>query len=56
MDPFKTVDQKYVVCLDTMGQDRKFTDEQKRFALQTVNRYIACWEAEEKAALEADRE
>ena len=34
--PFKTEEKKYVVCLDTMGQDREFTDEEKRFALRTV--------------------
>ena len=34
--PYKTEDKKYVVCLDTMGQDREFTIEEKRFALNTV--------------------
>ena len=29
--PYKTEEKKYVVCLDTMGQDREFTDEEKRF-------------------------
>ena len=25
LDPFQSVEEKYVVCLDTMGQDREFT-------------------------------
>jgi len=25
--PFKTKTMQYVVCLNTMGQDRKFTEE-----------------------------
>ena len=34
--PFRTVEEKFVVGLDTMGQDRQFTVEQKRLALETV--------------------
>lgn len=47
---------KYVVCLDTMGQDREITESQKRFALETVERYIKIWEQEERVALAADRD
>jgi hypothetical protein len=38
-----------------MGQDREFTDEEKRFALNTVKSYIEIWELEEVTALTADR-
>lgn len=31
--PFISTEEKWVVCLDTMGQDRQFTDDQKRFTL-----------------------
>ena len=34
--PFKTFKEEYIICLDTLGQDRQFTDEEKRFALETV--------------------
>ena len=54
--PYKTEDKKYVVCLDTMGQDREFTDDEKRFALNTVKEYIQIWEQEERDALTADRD
>lgn len=39
-----------------MGQDRELTDEQKEFALTTVERFIEIWEAEERSALQADRD
>ena len=39
-----------------MGQDREFTIEEKRFALNTVKQYIAIWEKEERDALTADRD
>ena len=31
--PFDTVEEQYVVCFDTMGQDREFTIVEKKFAL-----------------------
>ena len=51
MTPNLTQDEKYVVCLDTMGQDRELTDEQKEFALTTVERFIEIWEKAEDNAL-----
>lgn len=39
-----------------MGQDRELTDEQKEFALTTVERFIQIWEEEERVALAADRD
>ena len=31
---FNTQKIQYVVCLNTMGQDRKFTEDEKKFALE----------------------
>ena len=45
LDDFITREEKYVVCIDTMGQDRELNDEQKRFALKTVDDFIGEWEA-----------
>jgi hypothetical protein len=42
------------VCLNTLGQDREFTDEEKKFALRTVRDYIGAWERVEKQNLEQD--
>lgn len=33
---FKTRKEQFVVCLNTMGQDRDFTDDEKKFALKSV--------------------
>ena len=54
--PFRTVQKEYVLCLDTMGQEREFTDQEKRFALETVQRYIQLWEKCEQETLIADRD
>jgi hypothetical protein len=41
---FTSVEEKYVVMLDTLGQDRQFTSEQKRFVLNTITRFGWIWE------------
>jgi len=53
---FMSSEQKYVVCLDTLGQDRPFTDDQKRFVLKCVQKFKENWERAEKAALVQDRD
>ncbi len=50
-----TKPRKFVVCLDTLGQDRTFTDEQRRFALETVKNFAAIWERREGENLTKDR-
>lgn len=44
-----------MIGLDTMGQDREFTKEEKRFALKTVMDFSQIWEAREKENLTKDR-
>lgn len=39
-----------------MGQDRKFTDEQKMYALNAVYQFRTQWENFEMEKLEADRD
>lgn len=39
-----------------MGQDRELTEEQKNFALTTIERFIQIWEEEERVALAGDRD
>ena len=56
VDPPQTTQVKFVVCLDTLGQDREFTDEQRRFVLTTIQRYQKAWEAAELKALTNDRD
>ena len=52
---FLTKQRKYVVCLDTLGQDREFTDQQRRFALETVKNFATFWEKRESENLTKDR-
>lgn len=54
--PFETVEEKFVVCIDTLGQDRELTDDQKRLVLQTVEKYRNTWEQRENSMLEKDRD
>lgn len=52
--PFSTQKVQYVVCLNTLGQDREFTPEQIQYALDTVKLYQDEWERIEKANLRKD--
>ena len=42
--------------MDTLGQDRQFTDEEKRFTLRTLQQFKETWEERETASLIADRD
>ena len=37
--PFQSTEEKFVVCLDTLGQDRGFSDTERRFVLNTIQKY-----------------
>ena len=54
--PFITKKKSYVVCLDTLGQDREFTDDQRRFVLETIKNFRAIWEEKERQNLTHDRD
>jgi hypothetical protein len=42
------------VCLNTLGQDREFTQDEIKFAQRTVRDFAAQWEKIERANLEQD--
>lgn len=46
----------FVIGMDTLGQDREFTEEQKEFVFKIVNKFRTTWEEHEKARLISDRE
>jgi hypothetical protein len=52
---FMTSDEKFVLCIDTLGQDRKLSDEQRKFCLETTLKFIKTWEQSETSQLEQDR-
>lgn len=53
---FITKKKSYVVCLDTLGQDREFTDEERRFVLTTIKHFRGVWEERERENLTFDRD
>ena len=52
---YLTKPRKYVVCLDSLGQDREFTSEERKFALDTVSNFASIWEKRESENLTKDR-
>ena len=52
--PFQTHNIQYVVCINTLGQDREFTAEQIRLALDTVKFYRDEWERIERNNISRD--
>ena len=45
---------QFVLCLNTMGQDREFTDEEKLYALNCITHYRDSWERIEVKNLKKD--
>mmetsp|Transcript_30084 Transcript_30084/g.53339 ORF Transcript_30084/g.53339 Transcript_30084/m.53339 type:complete len:650 (+) Transcript_30084:28-1977(+) len=54
--PYKTEDVKLIVCLDTLGQDRVFTQAQRDYCENWVKFYRDRWEEAERACLRRDIE
>jgi len=52
----KTENKKFVVCIDSMGQDRVFNQEERGFILETIHKYRTHWENFERDKLEMDRD
>ena len=52
---YKTKPLSYVVCLDTLGQDRQFTPEQQACVKETIKKYKLQWEERERLRLTSDR-
>jgi hypothetical protein len=54
--PFECIKEAFVVCIDTLGQDRELTPDERRFALSTVKSFKEIWERTEKESLTKDRD
>lgn len=52
--PFKTRKIQFVVCLNTLGQDREFTQDEMLFAQRTIRDFAKAWEHIEHKNLEQD--
>lgn len=55
-EPFITQKKHYVLCIDTMGQDREFSTEEKQVVLETCQKFKRCWEERERQLLIKDRD
>lgn len=47
---------KFAICIDTLGQDRELTDEEKRTILTCVDKLREIWEERENKILAEDRD
>ncbi len=56
LNEFEKIEKKYILCLDTIGQDRIFTDEEKKFIFETVKTIKNSWENLEHSLLLKDRD
>ncbi len=52
--PFEEVKVSLVVCLNTMGQDRPFSEEETKEVLRRVREYRDKWEMGQKQNLQRD--
>ena len=53
---FLSKKKKSVVCVDTLGQDRELTEDQRRFVLKTIAQFKQIWEEKERENLRRDRD
>lgn len=52
--PYLTKKSTFVVCINTMGQDRKFSQDNRLFALRAVQKFRDRWEESERENLKSD--
>lgn len=51
---FEHVVQEYVLCADTLGEDRGIPEEQRKQFEEIAKFFVGCWENSEKVQLSAD--
>jgi len=55
-DKYQTKNVMYFLCMDTLGQDREFTDKEKDFVKGIVKEIVQSWEEMEIKILTHDKE
>jgi hypothetical protein len=53
-EPYQKTKVQYVICMNTCGQDREFTEEQRLYALRCIQAYRDRWEKLEEENLTSD--
>jgi len=51
---FEATVKDYILCIDTMGEDREITQEEKNWVKELALYFVECWEQSEKAQLSRD--
>lgn len=54
--PYQTTEKKFIICIDTLGQDRGLTEKEKAFSLETAIQFQEAWEKFEQEKLTKDRD
>lgn len=54
--PYLTKERDYVLCVDTLGQDRIFTEEERKFVIDIAQHIVNCWQECENVALTKDKQ
>jgi len=53
--PYQTFEREYILCIDTLGQDRALSENDCKFALEIAEHVVKCWEKSEADALTKDK-
>jgi hypothetical protein len=56
LQEYKKTEKKLILCLDSLGQDRPFSNEQRKFIFETVKTLKFSWEHLEEKLLLKDRD
>jgi len=56
LQPFNCIQKKFLICIDTMGQDCEISEDKRRAVLETINIFRAQWERSEVMCLTHDRD
>lgn len=54
--PFNCIQKKFVICIDTMGQDCEISEDKRREILECVQVFREQWERAEVQCLTQDRD
>mmetsp|Transcript_35437 Transcript_35437/g.31928 ORF Transcript_35437/g.31928 Transcript_35437/m.31928 type:complete len:361 (-) Transcript_35437:672-1754(-) len=51
---FQSEVKKYVVCVDTLGEDREISEDDRKYVESIVKHFVDCWEQSENNQLSED--
>jgi hypothetical protein len=51
---FEYDDRKFVLCVDTLGEDRELTEAERNYVSDLATNFVKCWEESERRQLSRD--